>query len=135
VEPISNSEWILLSCVWDLGTPTAGEVAEHYARKYPRTDFPLSSSTIGILLARLVARGFLRSKPVPREGRGRPAHVYEPCYPYEKVLRHFVAQILENTKLDAETLARVASSLKRPAPNPVVPITRPARKNLRKKRA
>jgi predicted transcriptional regulator len=133
--PLTNSEWILLNCVWDLGTPTAGEVAEHYERKYPRADFPLSASTIGILLARLVAKRFLRSTPVPPEGRGRPAHVYEVCHPYEKVLRHFVVQILETTKLDAETLARVATSLKRPAPNPVVPITRPVRKSLRKKRA
>jgi predicted transcriptional regulator len=133
--PLTNSEWILLNCVWDLGTPTAGEVAEHYARKYPRKDFPLGPSTIGILLARLVDRRFLRSTPVPPEGRGRPAHVYEACYPYEKVLRHFVTQILETTKLDAETLARVATSLKRSAPSPIVPITRPVRKSLSKKRA
>jgi predicted transcriptional regulator len=114
MRPVTNSEWILLDCVWNLGTPTAGEVAEHYARKYPRTDSglpPLPPSTIGILLARLVRRGFLRSTPVPPEGRGRPAHLYEPCYPYEKVLRHFVAQILDMTKLDAATLgARAAET-------------------------
>ncbi len=99
-----------MRCVWDLGAANAKQVAEHMDERYRRSD--LSPSTVGILLARLVTKGYLRFCPglVPRGG-GRSPHIYSPLVSLEAVLPAQVQRFLDDYRLDAETVAEVLDSL------------------------
>jgi predicted transcriptional regulator len=90
--PLAPTEWLLMRCVWDLGEANPLEVAEHLTHRYCR-DF--EAKTVGILLARLVRKGYLRFTP-GLVVRGRPPHVYSPLVTPEAAMRRQVEQFLED---------------------------------------
>lgn len=49
-------EWLIMSCVWERRSANALEVSEQLRRKDRRT---FSPKTTGILLARLVSKGYV----------------------------------------------------------------------------
>lgn len=103
---IAPSEFALMRCIWDLGAANAQQVSEHLTKYYAHRNHPLPPSTVGILLARLVRKGYLRSSP-GLVGRGRPPHVYTPIVTWEDAFRLQVERFLDDYKVDAETLAEV----------------------------
>jgi predicted transcriptional regulator len=111
MDPLGPTEWLLMRCIWDLGGGNPSEVSEHVKRRYGRGD--LLPSTVGILLARLVEKGYLRSGrgPVRIVGRGRPPHVYTPAIPFDTALRVQVARFLDEHQLSAERVTEVLESL------------------------
>jgi len=100
---ISPTEFVLMRCIWDLGAANAQQASEHLAQHYGRTNFPLTPSTIGIFLARLVKKGYLRSSP-GLVGRGRPPHVYVPIVTFEDAFRLQIERFIFDCRTDAETL-------------------------------
>jgi predicted transcriptional regulator len=109
--PLGPTEWLLMRCIWDLGAANPSEVSEHVKRRYGRPG--LLPSTVGILLARLVEKGYLRSSrgPVQIVGRGRPPHVYTPAIPFDTALRVQVERFLDEHQLGAEMVAELLESL------------------------
>ena len=99
VPEASETEWLLLSCVWDLRSANPIEVADHLRTRYNRD---LSAKTVGILLGRLVERGFLRSVTGPVPPRGRPALIYFPLVSRRDALRRQFQRFFENHLIQAE---------------------------------
>ena len=99
VPEASETEWRLLSCVWDLRSANPIEVAEHLHTRYKRE---LSAKTVGILLGRLVEKGFLRSVTGPIPPRGRPALIYFPLVSRREALRRQFELFFENHLIEAE---------------------------------
>jgi predicted transcriptional regulator len=99
VPEASETEWRLLSCVWDLRSANPIEVAEHLRTRYKRE---LSAKTVGILLGRLVEKGFLRSVTGPIPPRGRPALIYFPLVTRREALRRQFQLFFENHLIEAE---------------------------------
>ena len=111
VPPLGPTEWLLMRCIWDLGAANPSEVAGHVSWCYGRAD--LFPRTVGILLARLVGKGYLRSSrgPVQIVGRGRPPHVYTSAIPFDTALRIQLEHFLDDHQLDPERVAEVLDSL------------------------
>src|SRR5215210_6329597 len=106
--PLSPTEWRLMRCVWDLGEATPPQVADHLRTKLREE---LSPKTVGIFLARLEEKGYLRSFPGPTSAvRGRPAHVYTPLVTHEDSLRHQLQKFLDDHLVDKDTLEALLSS-------------------------
>ena len=108
--PLAPTEWVLMRCVWDLGTANAAQVSVHLREHYGRED--LRSGTVGILLARLVEKGYLsyRLGLVPRSG-GRAPHLYSPRVSFEAALRLVVERFLDDHRIDETTLTEVLGTL------------------------
>jgi len=121
-----------MRCVWDLGSANALEVAEHMYEHYKQREPMLSPSSVGILLSRLVAKGYLRFHLglVP-PGGGRSPHIYSPLVPFEPVMRRQVQRFLDDSKLDAKMVAEVLDSFFRKAEQEALP---PATKRSRFRR-
>ncbi|HEX4965105.1 MAG TPA: BlaI/MecI/CopY family transcriptional regulator [Thermoanaerobaculia bacterium] len=98
----SEADWLLLSCIWDLRSANPIEVSEHLRSRYQRD---LSPKTVGILLARLVEKGFLRSVTGPTPPRGRPALVYLPLVSRRDALRRQFRHFVETHWITEEDLA------------------------------
>src|SRR5215210_873609 len=106
--PLSPTEWRLMRCVWDLREATPPQVADHLRTKLGEE---LSPKTVGIFLARLEEKGYLRSSPGPASAvRGRPAHVYSPLVLLEDSLRRQVQKFLDEHRVDKETLETVLAN-------------------------
>jgi predicted transcriptional regulator len=101
---------------------------EHYKREEPM----LSPSSVGILLSRLVGKGYLRFHLglVP-PGGGRSPHIYSPLVAFEPVMRMQVRRFLDNAKLDAKMVAEVLDSIIRKTEQETAP---PAAKRARLRR-
>jgi len=106
VDPLSPSEWRLMRCIWEHGPSTPSQVAEYLG-------LGLHPKSAGILLARLVSKGFLEFRrahiPVPGRPlqksplRGRPTHVYSALVTFEDSLRAQLQSFLEAHEVDAES--------------------------------
>jgi predicted transcriptional regulator len=106
--PLSPTEWRLMRCVWDLRQATPPQVADHLRTKLGEE---LSPKTVGIFLARLEEKGYLRSSPGPTSAvRGRPAHVYSPSVAHEDSLRRQLQKFLDDHLIDKGTLEAFLSS-------------------------
>lgn len=88
--------------IWDLGEANPPDVAEHLRCRYGRGD--LGPKTVGILLRRLVTKGFLHSTP-KAVLRGRPPHVYFPLVSEQDALQLQLEKFLQDHKIDDERLA------------------------------
>jgi predicted transcriptional regulator len=65
----------------------------------------LSSKTVGIFLARLEEKGYLRSAPeTALVGRGRPPHVYQALVTREESLHWQLEKFLEDHRIDQDIL-------------------------------
>jgi predicted transcriptional regulator len=102
VPEASETEWLLLSCIWDLRSANPIEVAEHLGTRYKRE---LSAKTVGILLGRLVEKGFLRSVTGPVPPRGRPALIYFPLVSRQDALRRQFQRFVEAHLIQDEDIA------------------------------
>ena len=102
VPEASETEWLLLSCIWDLRSANPLEVAEHLGARYKRD---LSAKTVGILLGRLVEKGFLRSVTGPVPPRGRPALIYFPLVSRQDALRRQFQRFVETHLVQDEDVA------------------------------
>lgn len=102
VTEILPTDWLLLSCLWDLRSANPIEVADHLRTRYKRD---LSAKTVGILLARMVEKGLLRSVTGPVPPRGRPALIYFPLISREDALRRQFQWFLETYRIDEEDVA------------------------------
>ena len=108
--PLAPTEWLLMRCVWDLGTANALQVSEHLREHYGRSHEP---STVGILLSRLVGKGYLSRRLVlGLVGRGRPPLVYDPAIPFETGFRAQVERFLNEYQVDAESVAEVLETIR-----------------------
>lgn len=94
--PLSASEWRLLSCLWDLRSANPAQVADHLQLRLREA---LSPKTVGIMLARLENKGYLRSAPGPVL-RGRPPHIYVPLVNREDALRIQIQKFLIDHLID-----------------------------------
>lgn len=107
--PLSPTEWRLISCVWDLGMANPPQVAEHLRTSLGEE---LSPKSAGVLLARLEAKGYLRSEPEPAPaGRGRPPHFYQAVVTREESLRWQLEKFLEDHLVKAADLGVLKSLL------------------------
>ena len=84
-----------------------GQVTQNRVVLYMKgtPDFPqcgFSAKTVGILLGRLVERGFLRSVTGPIPPRGRPALIYFPLVSRREALRRQFELFFENHLIEAE---------------------------------
>ncbi len=104
VPEIQESEWLLLSCLWDLRSANPIEVADHLRTRYHR-DY--SAKTVGILLGRMVEKGYLRSVTGPVPPRGRPALIYFPLFSRWDALRRQFQHFVETYRPSEEELARL----------------------------
>jgi predicted transcriptional regulator len=93
---LTPSEWRLMRCVWDLRAADPPQVAEHLRSTFGDE---VSPKTVGIFLARLEKKGYLRSSP-RTAARGRPPHVYVPLVAYEDALRQQLEKFLEDHSID-----------------------------------
>lgn len=101
LRPLSPIEWLLMRSIWDLGGADPPDVAEHLRSHYERSD--LGKKTVGILLRRLVTKGYLCSSPRPVV-RGRPPHVYSPLIGPEDAFELLVEKFLQDHKIDEKAL-------------------------------
>jgi predicted transcriptional regulator len=108
VPEASETEWLLLSCIWDLRSANPIEVAEHLGTRYKRE---LSAKTVGILLGRLVEKGFLRSVTGPVPPRGRPALIYFPLVSRHDALRRQLQRFVETHLIQNEDVALLEALL------------------------
>jgi predicted transcriptional regulator len=107
----TETEWLLLSCLWDLRSANPIEVADHLRTRYQRD---LSAKTVGILLGRMVEKGLLRSITGPVPPRGRPALIYFPLISRQDVLRRQFQRFIEAHLLGEEDIALLLSERQKP---------------------
>jgi predicted transcriptional regulator len=105
------TEWLLLSCLWDLRSANPIEVAAHLRSRYKRD---LSAKTVGILLARMVEKGLLRSVTGPVPPRGRPALIYFPLVSRQDALRRQFQRFVEAHLIEEEDIAHLLSEYRKP---------------------
>lgn len=104
--PLAPSEWLLMSCVWELGLANALEVSEMLRTS---REGGLSPKTTGILLARIAEKGYLSITAVPRIGGGRPIYSYTPVVSRETALRRQIDRFFEVFRLDDADLDLMSS--------------------------
>lgn len=104
--PLHPTEWLLMRAVWDLGPSDPITVSEHVRARYGRSYDP---KTTGVLLSRLVVKGYLQVTPMSIP-RGRPRHVYSSLVTFEDALRPIIESFLDNYKIDAEALDKAIGS-------------------------
>jgi predicted transcriptional regulator len=107
----TETEWLLLSCLWDLRSANPIEVADHLRTRYQRD---LSAKTVGILLGRMVEKGLLRSITGPVPPRGRPALIYFPLISRQDALRRQFQRFIEAHLLGEEDIALLLSERQKP---------------------
>lgn len=112
VPEAGETEWLLLSCLWDLRSGNPIEVAAHLAARYQRD---LSAKTVGILLARMVEKGLLRSVTGPVPPKGRPALIYFPLVSRPDALRRQFQRFAEVHRVDEEDIALLLGEHCKPA--------------------
>ncbi len=91
-ESLPPGLWRLLWCIFDLESADPVQIAEHLESKYRVECNP---KLAGVLLLRLVERGFVRAAPRPRAGRGRPLNVYTATMSREAALQRQMEAILD----------------------------------------
>src|SRR5262245_57653316 len=107
--PLSPTEWRLMACIWELRAATAPQVAEHLRTKLGEE---FSAKTVGIFLARLEEKGYLRSASGPALAvRGRPPHVYSPLEAREAALQRQLRKFLEDHLIEQEDIALLETFL------------------------
>lgn len=105
--PLSPTEWRLMRCIWDLQEANPPQVAEYLCTKLGEE---LSPKTVGIFLARLEEKGYLRSTPGPAlAGRGRPPHIYAPLVTHDAALRRQFNKFLSDHLIDEDTFFELCS--------------------------
>jgi predicted transcriptional regulator len=111
VSEVIATEWLLLSCLWDLRSANPIEVADHLRSRYKRD---LSAKTVGILLGRMVEKGLLRSVTGPVPPRGRPALIYFPLISRQDALRRQFQRFIEAHLIGEEDLDLLLSERRKP---------------------
>lgn len=96
--PLTRAEWRLMWSVWELGSATPPQAAEHFRQCFCQK---VGAKTTGIYLARLEEKGYLGSAP-GKAVRGRPPRVYTPLVSYDEALRQQFDKFLADHLLDEE---------------------------------
>jgi predicted transcriptional regulator len=107
--PLTPTEWRLMRCVWDLRAANPPQIAGHLRSAFGEEVGP---KTVGIFLARLAKKGYLRSAPGTAV-RGRPPHIYFPLVDYEDALRQQLEKFLEDHLIDDQGRAALEALLGR----------------------
>ena len=100
---LAPMEWLIMTCVWDLGSANAREVSEQLQVRKQRA---LAPKTTGILLARLVEKGYLAAS-AERQLRGRALHNYTPLVPRQTALGWQLERFMNDHLLGDEDLELV----------------------------
>src|SRR5262245_59584187 len=61
-DEIQDSEWLVLNCLWELRSANPFEITDRLRTRFHRVDTP---KNVGIMLGRMVEKGYLRSVPGP----------------------------------------------------------------------
>lgn len=105
---LSPTEWRVMTCLWALKVASPAELAEELEKRVHQQTLP---KTVGILLARLEARGYVTSTLGPSPPRGRPSKLFRPACSHRDLLRHQIKRFLVEHLLDDGALAEFLTDL------------------------